>query len=82
MRNIKNLTVNELYSELLSAVDLLISKERELVTSLHLLSIAEQKRRAWYILILRQNIFKLETELERRESSINIEGSEAPIGLS
>ena len=82
MRNIKNLTVNELYSELTSAVDILISKERELVTSIHLFSIAEQKRRAWYILILRQNIFKLETELERRESSINIEDSQAPIGLS
>jgi len=82
MRNIKNLTVNELYSELLSAVDVLISKEKELVTSSHLFSIAELKRRARYILILRQNIFKLETELERRESSINIEDSQAPIGLS
>ena len=82
MRNIKNLTVNELYSELLSAVDVLISKEKELVTSSHLFSIAERKQRTRYILILTQNIFKLETELERRESSINIEGSQAPIGLS
>jgi len=82
MRNIKNLTVNELYSELLSAVDLLISKETELVTSRHLFSIAERKQRTRYILILTQNIFKLETELERRESSINIEDSQAPIGLS
>ena len=82
MRNIKNLTVNELYSELTSAVDILISKEKELVTSSHLFSIAELKRTARYILVLRQNISKLETELERRESSINIEDSQAPIGLS
>ena len=78
----KNLTVKELYSELVCVVEIQLSRQKELGMKAHLFSMDEVNRRTRYIMFLKGKKYKLQAELDKRECKINMESSQAQLGLS